>query len=118
MKANEIGRAGEDYLCRYMERLGYKIKERNFRAGYGEIDIIAEKDGIIVFTEVKTRKSDMYGTPAESITYKKIRKIKETALTYLGTDDVSMRFDAAEVYYELRRGVFLINGINYIENAF
>ena len=78
---------GEDKACEYLKKLGFKIIERNFRKGYGEIDIVAidpsEKEGkILVFVEVKTRTSNSYGSPLEAITYWKLRTLIHTAQYY------------------------------------
>ena len=107
------GKIGEDAVTEYLENNGYKILERNFHSRWGEIDIIAQKDGLIAFVEVKTRKNVNYGTPAEFVTSQKMKKIIKTAVIYLENTDCEMRFDVAEVYFN--------NGkceINYIENAF
>ncbi|MBI4089119.1 MAG: YraN family protein [Candidatus Levybacteria bacterium] len=85
---NPIAKLGEDKACEYLKKLGFKIIERNFRKGYGEIDIVAidpsEGKGkeILVFIEVKTRTSNYFGTPLESITYWKLREIIKTAQFY------------------------------------
>lgn len=80
--ANPTARLGEDIATNYLQKKGYRILERNFRKGYGEIDIIAVKDNTLVFVEVKTRKSNSYGTPLESITHWKIRPLVRTAEFY------------------------------------
>lgn len=73
---------GEDAACDYLKEKGYRILERNFRKGYGEIDIIAIKGNILVFIEVKTRSSDRYGTPFESITPWKLNTLIKGAKYY------------------------------------
>ena len=78
-----IGKYGEDLACKYLETKGYKIKERNFRTFFGEIDIICEYKGNIVFVEVKTRRSDKFGYPEEAVNFIKQRKIVKNALCYL-----------------------------------
>lgn len=118
MKNNASGTAGENAAANYLLSRGYKISERNFRCRYGEIDIIAEKDGCIVFAEVKTRKTDAFGRPAEFVNMAKREKIRKTALVYTGDPDVRMRFDVIEILYEERFGEFWIKKINHIENAF
>ena len=57
---NEFGQISEDRAAAYLMARGYTIRNRNWRVGHKEIDIIAQKDGVIVFIEVKTRKSDRY----------------------------------------------------------
>jgi putative endonuclease len=63
-----LGRWGESLAAKYFEEHGYHILGKNIRTPYGEIDIIVEKDGVIVFVEVKTRSSTGYGMPEEAIT--------------------------------------------------
>jgi putative endonuclease len=73
---------GEDLAEKYLKSKGYKILERNFRKGYGEIDIIALKDDTLVFVEVKTRTSTKFGTPFEAISPFKLKALERTALFY------------------------------------
>lgn len=80
------GALGEKYASKFLEKLGYKIIERNFRLRNGEIDIItidnSEKDKVLVFIEVKTRKSTKFGTPLEAIGYYKLRALTNAAQVY------------------------------------
>lgn len=64
---------------------GYKIVERNFHSRYGEIDIIGIKNDTLIFTEVKARWNDRFGTAQESVTNQKLNKIKKTIDYYLFT---------------------------------
>ena len=64
----KIGILGEQIACSYLKNEGYTIIERNFRCKIGEIDIIAWKNNEIIFIEVKTRSSNYFGKPAESVT--------------------------------------------------
>ena len=78
------GTAGEDLACRYLEKSGYKILERNKHySKYCEIDIIAEQRGTIVFVEVKTRQTNAFGTPFEAITQTKLHHLKTGIMNYL-----------------------------------
>jgi len=72
---NEIGKYGENIAFDYLLKNGYKIKERNWRFGKGEIDVIAEENNTIVIVEVKTRSSEYFGDPEESVSRKKQKKI-------------------------------------------
>lgn len=78
-----IGKAGEDTACKYLEESEYQILDRNFRCNLGEIDIIAEKNKEITFFEVKTRSSFKYGTPSEIINYAKLKRMEQVAWIYL-----------------------------------
>jgi putative endonuclease len=66
-----IGAWGEGVAANFLEELGYRVVVRNARTPYGEIDIVAEKDGFISFVEVKTRTSSSYGPPEISVTPRK-----------------------------------------------
>ncbi len=96
-----IGNIGEDVATRYLEKLGYKILERNFRCKSGEIDIIAQDKDEIVFIEVKTRKVLSYGDPAESVNEPKQKHIYKAGEYYLFINDSLdsfIRIDVVEVY--------------------
>ncbi|MDO4178293.1 MAG: YraN family protein [Phascolarctobacterium sp.] len=81
---SKLGEFGEIMSIRYLRKKGYKILARNFRMGkYGEIDIIAEKEGVLTFIEVKTRTNRLYGSPCESVTSAKQKKIRRVAEYYL-----------------------------------
>lgn len=82
MSTRNLGLLGEQIASKYLENHGYKILEKNFHSKFGEIDIIAQDKDVLVFVEVKTRWSDNFGLPEESITYWKIRKIIKTADYY------------------------------------
>lgn len=84
MNNKKIGNAGEDLACRYLEKNGYKILERNKHySRFCEIDIIAEYKNTVVFIEVKTRKTNLFGAPAEAITKTKFEHIKQGVQYYL-----------------------------------
>lgn len=80
--SNPTAKKGEDLAVNYLRKHGYTIIERNFRKGYGEIDIIATKNNTLVFIEVKTRTTGLYGGAIESIAQFKIRKLMQTAEYY------------------------------------
>ena len=83
MDNTKIGSKGEDLACKYLQRQGYKILERNYRIRGGEIDIVAREKETLVFVEVKTRYSHEYGLPEESITPWKIKALLKTARFYI-----------------------------------
>jgi putative endonuclease len=95
-----LGRWGEEEAVLYLRRQGMKILERNLRTPVGEIDIIARKGKILVFVEVKTRRSDAFGTPQEAVGPFKQRQILRTAQWYLGDGrgkGLQPRFDVIAV---------------------
>jgi putative endonuclease len=71
---NELGAEGEKLAADYLKEKGYRLLAKNWRSGRHELDIVASNESEIVFVEVKTRNSDYFGLPEESITKKKIRK--------------------------------------------
>lgn len=77
------GNYGENLACKYLQKLGYRILERNYRIRGGEIDIVAKDKDTLVFIEVKTRWSHEYGLPVESITPWKIKFLLKTAMLYI-----------------------------------
>ena len=74
-----LGKLGEQKAVDYLRQKGYQILARNFRARWGEIDIICGQDQRLVFVEVKTHVSDQAGQPEESVTPRKIAILQRTA---------------------------------------
>lgn len=74
-----LGVLGEDIAASYLRKHGYKILARNYKARYGEIDIICLFQDILVFVEVKTRSDNAYGTPEDAVTPRKLREVIKTA---------------------------------------
>lgn len=112
-----FGKLGEDCAATYLEAAGYTIVARNFRIRSAEIDIIAQRDNVLVFVEVKTRSDTLHGLPSEAVTLRKQKKIIEAAGIFLQDEKYqshSCRFDVMEIY--LRNGS--ADKINHIENAF
>ncbi len=79
----KIGRRGELLAKRYLEDKGYTIVEQNFRNRFAEIDLIARKNGKLVFVEVRTKRQERFGTPEESINRNKINKLIRNAQAYV-----------------------------------
>lgn len=92
-----LGRWGEEQAARYLRRRGLKILERNLRTPVGEIDIIARQGRTIVFVEVKTRRSDRYGTPQEAVGPVKQRQVLRAAQWYLD----GSKFQAAPLRFDV-----------------
>ena len=76
---DDLGRRGENLAADHLIASGYHVVERNWRCRQGEIDIVAAKDGEIVFVEVKTRSSLAYGHPLEAITVAKLSRLRRLA---------------------------------------
>ena len=103
------GKLGEEIAEEFLKENGYKIIKKNFRTKSGEIDLICEKNGILIFVEVRTKGKNLFMLPEESITKKKIDKIKKTSLEYLASKEKKYK----EIKFEFIGIEFLSNG-NYI----
>jgi putative endonuclease len=100
------GKEGENIARKFLENLGYLILKENYQFGHGEIDLIAEENGEIVFVEVKTRKSLEYGDPETAITKKKISQIRKVASAYLIENNIleqTCRIDAIAILIQNER---------------
>ena len=113
IKAKTLGNIGEATAESYLRNNEYKILERNYKNKFGEIDLIAEKDGEIVFIEVKARTSAKFGLPREAVNYHKQLKIRKVAEFYLMVNKKNnnkVRFDVIEFIPQ--------NEIIHIKNCF
>ena len=99
----QFGKKGESLAVEYLKKHGYRIIARNYRTGMGEIDIIARDKGILVFVEVKARRSFRFGNPKAAVTPRKQRSISMVALSYLKAtkqESARARFDVVAVNSE------------------
>ena len=119
-KTLDIGRIGEDMVAKYLEKNGCLITRRNYYSKYGEIDIVAEKGEYILFIEVKTREKGSPVTPQGAVSHHKKKRIVMTAKDYMSKIFVEriVRFDIAEVTYEIDENGEFHASLNYILNAF
>lgn len=95
-----FGAYGEARAARWYEANGYAVVARNWRCREGEIDLVAAIGDTIVFCEVKTRRSDAFGAPAEAVGWRKQRTLRRLAAIWLQQHDVHprcIRFDVASV---------------------
>ena len=106
------GDIGEAIAFQYLKKQGYKILEINYKNKIGEIDIIAEKNNIIRFVEVKERASDKFGQPSEAVDKHKQYKIAKVAQYYL----IKNKKNASAVSFDVLE--ILDGKLNLIENAF
>lgn len=79
----EIGQLGEAAAVAYLQKKGYRILERNYRNRHGELDVICLDRGTLVFVEVKTRTSNSFGLPEESVTPQKLRRLRQLVNHYI-----------------------------------
>jgi len=102
----KLGIQGETIACEELEKLGYAIIERRYRTRFGEIDVIANDRGTVVFVEVKTKSDGSFGDPVEEVTPQKQRQIVsmgEYYATYCCPPDTPCRFDVPDALLEPRR---------------
>ena len=117
-RRQRTGRLGEAAARRHLEAQGYAVRGVNVRVGRGEIDIVADEGGDVVFVEVRTRRGRGLGTPEESITAGKRARMAEAAQRYLqetGEDGRSWRIDVVAV--ELDGGRDNIRRLRVIKDA-
>lgn len=110
-RAKILGRQGEALTVKYLKKRGYKILKKNYHTPFGEADIVAFKDGVYCFVEVKARTTTVYGLPSEAVTREKQKKYRRIAEFFcLGYgEELPVRFDVASC---------LDGEIEYVENAF
>jgi putative endonuclease len=108
-----LGSHGENQAVSYLKNLDYVILERNYRVGRNEVDIICEKEGFVVFVEVKKRSGNQFGNPIEAVDREKTRKIIRVAQRYLYRrgllGECRSRFDVIGI---------LGNRIEHVQDAF
>ncbi|MFU8796959.1 MAG: YraN family protein [Dehalococcoidia bacterium] len=117
MNRQEVGKLGEQAAQRHLKKNGYRIRETGFRCRYGEIDIIAQKKDCIVFVEVRARTGLDFGSPEESLTGAKKKRLVASALAYTSTHQdlpPQWRIDVVAVEFDDRGKV---KRIELIENA-
>ena len=96
-----LGKRGEDVACSFLERMGHRILERNYRTGHLEIDIISADGNGVHFVEVKSRVAPVAAEPEESVTRLKQKKITQAALRYLHSSGRGWGLDASEVFFDV-----------------
>ena len=90
----EVGKRGEKIAAKWIEDEGYKILDKNYSTKFGEIDLIAIKDNILVFIEVKLKQTEDFGTPEEMIGSSKLAQIQRMAEFYLmDNPDIAKKYD-------------------------
>ncbi len=112
---HETGKRGEAIAVEHLTKLGYEVLERNWQSNHQEIDIIAQRDNILVIAEVKSRSTDYFGEPETFVTKQKQRMLIKAANHYITKNnlDIDVRFDIISVLFnkdEYR--------LNHIEDAF
>ncbi len=114
----KLGRLGEEVAAEFLQKKGYRIRDRNYRCRIGEIDLIADKKEYLVFVEVKSRYfSNRMVNPLISITQKKRHKLRQLGQMYLVQHNIRSRqprFDVIAIIFKSDEQYSL----EHIENAF
>jgi len=115
-KTLDVGQKGEKQAALYLRSLGYEILENNWRFKKAEIDIIARRDDILVFVEVKTRASEYFGKPEEFISKRQASLIIDAASQYMVQieHEAEFRFDIISII--MIKGI--LKSLNHFEDAF
>lgn len=99
----QLGNDSEEIALQYLYTQGYRLIQRNFQCKSGEIDLIMQKEDVLVFVEVRSRSSDQYGEPSETVNRKKQDKIRKTATYYLyqnrSFEQCYCRFDVISILW-------------------
>ena len=86
-KKVELGKKGEELAAVYLQEKGYQILKRNYMIGHSDIDILAKNNEFLVFIEVRTKSNGTRGMPEDTLTKKKLRRMKNTAELYVAFID-------------------------------
>ena len=112
----KLGKLGEEMAGRFLLEQGYQILTTNYRCPQGEVDIVARDGEEVVFVEVRTRRSQGFGTPQESLTRPKMRRLVATCQDYLqgyGGADTNWRIDLVSVRLDAGNRVKDIDHLRY-----
>jgi len=112
---NELGKKGEQLAIDFLQKKGFSILEKNYRYRKAEVDIIGQKDDLLIVVEVKTRSTDYFGSPEEFVNQKKIQLLTEAIDYYINEKDldVEVRFDIIAI---IKKGLNF--EIKHFEDAF
>jgi len=116
MQKKEVGKKGEEIALQFLKKRGYRLIEKNYVCKMGEVDIIAKEKDTLVFVEVKTRRSTLFGPPQLAVNPAKQMQLSKVALNFLKEKklgDVKSRFDVVAVLLKPKG-----EEIELIRNAF
>lgn len=115
----ETGRAGEEAAARHLSQAGYRILARNWRCRAGEIDLIAEDGGALVFVEVRARTNPTrFGTAIEAVDARKQRQVRAVAAYYLASHSVAGRSVRCDVVAVTFGSDGTVGELRHVKNAF
>ena len=113
---SRLGSEAEEQCAAWLERAGYRIRERNWLVREGELDIVAERDEFLCFVEVRMRTSAVFGEPSLTVTREKQRRVVRAALRYLQHRPAPRRMIRFDVMTVLGRGAAAV--IEHLPGAF
>ena len=111
-----FGELGERIAERWLRRSGWRIIQRRFRSGHRDIDLVAEREGIVAFVEVKARRGSRFGQPVEAVNWRKQKELTRSARVWIdrhGRPFEAYRFDVIGVLVADERV-----RVRHVENAF
>jgi putative endonuclease len=114
--AQALGEEGERIAALWLAQRGWRILDRRFRNGHRDLDLVAEREGLVAFVEVKTRRGRDFGHPVEAVNWRKQRELARSAAVWMarhGSEEQTFRFDVVGVLMS-ERGV----RVHHVENAF
>lgn len=114
---NDFGKKAEELAAEYLQKNGYKILVRNFRYQKAELDLVAEKDSLIVVVEVKARSTDVFNLPQEAVNKRKIKLIVSAANYFMEeyNKNQEVRFDIISVLPDENKNLVIEHIINAFE---
>lgn len=114
-KKSELGKKGEMLAIDFLKQKGYEILNTNWRFEKAEVDIIARKNKIVVFIEVKTRSSEKYGNPEDAVHFNKQSHLHRAAEAFIEQNNITseIRFDIISIVFKNNLPV-----IEHFEDAF
>ncbi|WBV51236.1 YraN family protein [Chryseobacterium gambrini] len=114
---NDFGKKAEELAAEYLQKNGYKILVRNFRYQKAELDLVAEKDSLIVVVEVKARSTDVFNLPQEAVNKRKIKLIVSAANYFMEeyNKNQEVRFDIISVLPDENKNLVIEHIIDAFE---
>ena len=114
-ESHQTGKKGEEIATQYLVKAGYEVLDTNWQSNHQEIDIIARTKDLLIFAEVKTRRSDAYGSPEVFVTRAKQKMLIKAANHYMALHKMSLeaRFDIITVLFRGNN-----HTLNHIQGAF
>ena len=95
-----LGEEGERIAEAWLVQRGWRILDRRFRSGHRDLDLVAERSGVVAFVEVKARRGKSFGHPVEAVNWRKQRELTRSAAVWIarfGSDKQMFRFDVVGV---------------------